>query len=112
MLTNNRGRFYAKILNKIDNMENDIKFQLEEIKKLYDSKSITESEYKLLKDEILFGNKEDSLLSKYKSQSKSYDVKSERNVFNEVKNGNDNVFESNKGFKKIGIFCISLCFLH
>jgi hypothetical protein len=84
-------------------MENNIKFQLEEIKKLYDSKSITESEYKSLKDEILFGNKEDSLLNKYKSPNKSDGIKSERNVFNEVKKGNNNVFENNNGFKKIGI---------
>jgi ATP-dependent Zn protease len=87
-------------------MENNIKFQLEEIKKLYDSKSITESEYKSLKDEILFGNKEDSLLNKYKSTNKSDGFKSERNVFNEIKTSNNNSFESNNGILKIGSYIL------
>lgn len=87
-------------------MENNTKFQLEEIKKLYDSKSISESEYKSLKDEILFGNKEDSLLNKYKSPNKSDGFKSERNVFNEIKNSNNNSFESNNGILKIGSYIL------
>jgi hypothetical protein len=87
-------------------MENNIKFQLEEIKKLYDSKSISESEYKSLKDEILFGNNDDSLLNKFKTPNKPYNVKSERNVFNEINNSNNNTIESNYGFKKIGSYLL------
>ena len=86
--------------------ENDIKFQLEEIKKLFDSKAITESEYKSLKDEILFGRKENSLINEYKSSNKSYDINSERNVFNYIKKSNNNSLDSDNGFKKIGSYLL------
>ena len=52
-------------------MDNNLKFQLEEIKKLYDSKSITESEYNLLKEEILFKKKNiQNLIPKNKESNK------------------------------------------
>ena len=52
-------------------MDNNLKFQLEEIKKLYDSKSITESEYNLLKEEILFKKNDiQNLIPKNKESNK------------------------------------------
>jgi hypothetical protein len=52
-------------------MDNNIKFQLEEIKKLFEAKSITESEYDLLKEEILFKKKNiQNLIPKNKESNK------------------------------------------
>lgn len=83
-------------------MDSNIKYELEQIKLLYETNAITEIEYNLLKYEILFGKKSQSINEKPKiSSSTSNNLnRTERNVFNEIKSNNKiNKKSSNKNDK-------------
>jgi hypothetical protein len=80
-------------------MEKNIKFQLEELKKLFEAKSITESEYDLLKEEILFkkNNIQDIIpknneSNQYKGESLTEKNKPLINIRQKEKNNNSIVY--------------------
>ena len=70
-------------------MDSNNKYKLEQIKLLYETNAITEIEYNLLKDEILFGKKSQSINEKPKiSSSVSNNLNKTENDFNEIKINN------------------------